>query len=82
MLTQNTNCLRSHAGAIKIIQSHNGRMKTSPLGNFDKNPSLSGSDLKKWVMDGFYHPSRYVEVIRQTRDIYNSQYKLTTASTN
>src|SRR5215207_2373205 len=54
----------------------------SPLHNFDGNPSLSGSDLKKWVMDVFYHPSKYVEVIRQTRDIYNSQYKSTTASTN
>jgi septation ring formation regulator EzrA len=53
----------------------------SPLHNFDGNPSLSGSNLKKWVMDVFYHPSRY-EVIRQTRDIYNSQHKSTTASIN
>jgi hypothetical protein len=27
-----------------------------------------------------YHPGKYVEVIRQMRDINNSQYKLTTAS--
>ena len=53
----------------------------SPLHNFDKNPSLSDSDLKRWVMDIFYHPSRYVEVIRQIRDIYNSQYESATAST-
>ena len=54
----------------------------SPLHNFDKNPSLSVNDLKEWVMDIFYHPSRYIEVIRQMRDIYNSQYKSTTASIN
>jgi DNA repair exonuclease SbcCD ATPase subunit len=55
----------------------------SPLHNFDGNPSLRVSVLKEWVMDVFYHPSKYVEVIKQMRDIYISQYKLTTkASTN
>jgi hypothetical protein len=34
-----------------------------------RRPSLSGSDLKKWVMDVFYHPSKYVKVIREMRDI-------------
>jgi DNA repair exonuclease SbcCD ATPase subunit len=52
----------------------------SPLHNFDGNPSLSVSDLKKWVMDVYYYPSRYVEIIRQMRDVYNSQYKLTTTA--
>jgi hypothetical protein len=47
----------------------------SGLNNFDGNPSLSGSDLKEWVMDVFYHPSRYLDVITQMRDIYNSQHK-------
>jgi hypothetical protein len=46
----------------------------SPIDNFDQKPSLSGSDLKKWVMDVFYHPSRYVKVIREMRDIYNSEH--------
>jgi hypothetical protein len=36
----------------------------SPLDNFYGNPSLSVSGLKEWMMDIFYHPSRYVEVIR------------------
>jgi hypothetical protein len=53
-----------------------------PVGNFDKNPCLSVSDLKKWAMDIFYHPSRYVEEIRQIRDIYDSQCKSTIASIN
>ena len=52
----------------------------SPLYNIDGNPSLRVSDLKEWVMHVFYHPSKYVEVIRQMRDIYNSQYELTTSS--
>jgi hypothetical protein len=52
----------------------------SPLYNIDGNPSLRVRDLKDWVMDVFYHPSKYVEVIRQMRDIYNSQYELTTSS--
>ena len=52
----------------------------SPLYNIDGNPSLRARDLKDWVMDVFYHPSKYVEVIRQMRDIYNSQYELTTSS--
>jgi hypothetical protein len=51
----------------------------SPLHSFDVNPSSRVSLLKEWVMDVFYHPSKYVEVIRQMRHIYNSQYKLTTA---
>jgi hypothetical protein len=71
-----------HGKSLDELNNASIGLGLSPLGNFDKNPSLSGSDLKKWVMDGFYHPSRYVEVIRQTSDIYNSQYKLTTASTN
>jgi hypothetical protein len=45
----------------------------SPHGNFDKNPSLRVSDLKKWVMDVFEYPSKYIEVIKQMRDIYYSQ---------
>jgi transcriptional regulator with XRE-family HTH domain len=48
----------------------------SPIDNFDGKPSLSGSDLKKWVMDVFYHPSKYVRVIREIRDIYNSQHNI------
>jgi hypothetical protein len=54
----------------------------SPVGNFDKNPSLSASDLKEMVMDVFEHPSKYIEVIRQMRDIYDSQHKSTTAHIN
>ena len=52
----------------------------SPIDNFDKNPSLSARDLKEWVMDVFYHPSKYVNALGQIRDIYNSQYRSTTAS--
>jgi transcriptional regulator with XRE-family HTH domain len=52
----------------------------SPLYNIDGNPSLRVRDLKDWVMDVFYHPGMYVDALRQIRDIYNSQYKLTTAS--
>jgi transcriptional regulator with XRE-family HTH domain len=48
----------------------------STINNFDGKPSLSGSDLKKWVMDVFYHPSRYVKVIREMRDIYNSHQQI------
>jgi transcriptional regulator with XRE-family HTH domain len=54
----------------------------SPLHNFDMKPSLSVAYLKRLVMDVFYHPSRYPGVIRQIRDIYNSQYESTTASIN
>jgi Rad3-related DNA helicase len=54
----------------------------SPLHNFDGNPSLRVSLLKEWVMDVFYHPSKYIEVIRQIRDIYISPYKLSKASIN
>jgi hypothetical protein len=73
-----------HTWEISVDELNNASigLGLSPLHNFDKIPSLSGSDLKKWVMDVFYHPSKYVEVIRQMRDIYNSQYKSTTASTN
>jgi transcriptional regulator with XRE-family HTH domain len=45
----------------------------SPIDNFYRMPSLSSSDLKKWAMDIFYHPSRYVKVIKEIRAIYNSQ---------
>ena len=48
----------------------------SPIDNFDRRPSLSGSDLKKWVMDVFYHPSRYVKEIKEIRDSYNSQHNI------
>jgi hypothetical protein len=48
----------------------------SSIDNFDRRPSLSGSDLKKWVMDVFYHPSKYVKVFREMRDIYNSQHNI------
>ena len=73
-----------HTWKISVDELNNASigLGLSPLGNFDKNPSLSGSDLKKWVMDVFYHPSKYVEVIRQMRDNYNLQHKLTTASIN
>jgi transcriptional regulator with XRE-family HTH domain len=54
----------------------------SPLDNIDNNPSLSVSYLREMVMDVFYHPSKYVEVIRQMRDVYDSQCKLKTASVN
>jgi hypothetical protein len=42
----------------------------SPLGNFDKNPSLSGSDLKKWVMDVFYHPSNTGVIATHKRIVF------------
>jgi hypothetical protein len=45
----------------------------SPLYNIDGKPSLRVSVLKEWVMDVFYHPSKYVEVLRQMREIYNSR---------
>jgi len=54
----------------------------SRLDNFDRKPSLSVGDLREMVMDVFYHPSRYEKILRQTRDIYNSQHKTTIASTN
>jgi transcriptional regulator with XRE-family HTH domain len=54
----------------------------SPVDNFDKKPSLSVRYLREMVMDVFYYPSKYVEVIRQIRDIYNSRFKSTTASLN
>lgn len=44
----------------------------SRLDNIDNSPHLEVRDLKKWVMDVYYHPSKYVKVIRQMRDIYNS----------
>src|SRR5918994_1240718 len=46
----------------------------SPIDNFDRRPSLSGSGLIKWVMDVFYRPIRYVKVIREMTDIYNSEH--------
>ena len=69
-----------HAWKVSVDELNKASIELglSPLHNFDKNPSLSDSDLKRWVMDIFYHPSRYVEVIRQIRDIYISPYKLTT----
>jgi hypothetical protein len=48
----------------------------SSIDNFDRRPSLRGSDLKKWVMDVFYHPSKYVKVIREIRNIYNSEHSI------
>lgn len=48
----------------------------SSIDNFDRRQSLSGGDLKKWVMDVFYHPSKYVKVIREIRDIYNSEHSI------
>lgn len=48
----------------------------SSIDNFDRRPSLSGSDSKKWAMDVFYHPSRYVKVIKEIRDIYNAQHNI------
>jgi predicted transcriptional regulator len=46
----------------------------SRIYNIDGNPHLEVRDLKNWVMDVFYHPSKYVEQLRQIRDIYNSQH--------
>ena len=73
-----------HTWRVSVDELNNASigLGLSPLHNFYGNPSLSGSDLKKWVMDVFYHPSKYVEVIRQMRDNYNLQHKLTTASIN
>lgn len=48
----------------------------SSIENFDRRPSLSGSDLKKWVMDVFYHPGKYVKEIKEIRDSYNSQHNI------
>ncbi|HKI08458.1 MAG TPA: hypothetical protein VKA09_08690 [Nitrososphaeraceae archaeon] len=48
--------------------------------NIDNNPHLEVRDLKKWVMDVFYHPNKYVNPLRQIRDIYNSQHQSTTAA--
>ena len=48
--------------------------------NIDNNPHLEVRDLKKWVMDVFYHPNKYVNSLRQIRDIYNSQRQSTTAA--
>jgi hypothetical protein len=71
-----------HTWKISVDELNNASVELglSPLHNFYGNPSLSGSDLKKWVMDVFYYPSKYVEVIRQMRDNYNSQYKSTTTA--
>ncbi|HKI09228.1 MAG TPA: helix-turn-helix domain-containing protein [Nitrososphaeraceae archaeon] len=54
----------------------------SRIDNFYGNPSLRAGDLKEMAMDVFYHPSRYVKMLRQMRDIYNSHHKTTIASTN
>ena len=48
--------------------------------NIDNNPHLEVRDLRKWVMDVFYHPNKYVNPLRQIRDIYNSQRQSTTAA--
>src|SRR5918995_3195865 len=48
--------------------------------NIDNNPHLEVRDLRKWVMDVFYHPNKYVNSLRQIRDIYNSQRQSTTAA--
>jgi predicted transcriptional regulator len=48
--------------------------------NIDNNPHLEARDLRKWVMDVFYHPNKYVNPLRQIRDIYNSQRQSTTAA--
>ena len=52
------------------------------LYNFAGTPSLNPNDLKEMVMDVFYHPSRYVEVIKQMKSS-KLQYEETgtTAST-
>jgi hypothetical protein len=50
------------------LNKANVALGLSPIDNFDRRPSLSGSDLKKWVMDFFYHPSRYVKAIKEIRD--------------
>jgi predicted DNA-binding protein YlxM (UPF0122 family) len=54
----------------------------SRIENIDNSPHLEVRDLKKWVMDVFYHPSKYVKEIRQIRDIYNSPHESTTVSIN
>jgi hypothetical protein len=54
----------------------------SRIDNLFGYPSLSASDLKKWVMDVYYHPNKYVKPLRQIRDIYNSQHKSITVSMN
>jgi hypothetical protein len=48
--------------------------------NIDNNPHLEVRDLRKWVMDVFYHPNKYVNPLGQIRDIYNSQRQSTTAA--
>lgn len=68
--------------SVEEINNASLGLGLSTIGNFDRNPSLSVSDLKKWVKDVFYHPSKYVGVIRQMRDIYNSQRKSITTSIN
>jgi predicted DNA-binding protein YlxM (UPF0122 family) len=49
----------------------------SRIDHIDNSPHLEVRDLKKWVMDVYSYPSKYVKVIRQIRDIYNSQHKST-----
>ena len=55
-----------HEWKVSIDEVNNAStgLGLNPLHNFDGNPSLSVSDLKKWMMDIFNYPSRYVEVIR------------------
>jgi predicted RNase H-like nuclease (RuvC/YqgF family) len=48
--------------------------------NIDNNPHLEVRDLRKWVMDVFYNPNKYVNPLRQIRDIYNSQRQSTTTA--
>jgi transcriptional regulator with XRE-family HTH domain len=48
--------------------------------NIDNNPHLEVRDLREWVMDVFYHPNKYINPLRQIRDIYNSQRQSTTAA--
>ena len=54
-----------------------GLSRTYNIGN---DPHLEVRDLRKWVMDVFYHPNKYVNPLRQIRDIYNSQCQSTTAA--
>jgi DNA repair exonuclease SbcCD ATPase subunit len=48
--------------------------------NIDNNPHLEVRDLREWVMDVFSHPNKYINPLRQIRDIYNSQRQSTTAA--
>jgi hypothetical protein len=43
--------------------------------DFGTNSHLDARNLKNMVMDVYYHPSKYVQAIRQMMNTYNLEHK-------